>query len=200
VDHYLHMFLGLPPECCEYRQDCSNLLTVEWNGDVYPCDFYVQERYRLGNVREQTLSQMLRGRAFRDFVSRAERLPDVCRDCEWLSFCHAGCFRHREKLGIGVQEMPYLCEAKKRIFSHVTPTLEELKARPDKAPRLHSFLNRLAGRIDAQRRPPGPARTASPAPRARAQPPGHPIGRNDPCPCGSGKKYKHCCGRKALVS
>ena len=21
------------------------------------------------------------------------------------------------------------------------------------------------------------------------------IGRNDPCPCGSGKKYKHCCGR-----
>ena len=23
------------------------------------------------------------------------------------------------------------------------------------------------------------------------------IGRNDPCPCGSGKKYKQCCGRKA---
>ncbi len=21
------------------------------------------------------------------------------------------------------------------------------------------------------------------------------VGRNDPCPCGSGKKYKHCCGR-----
>jgi preprotein translocase subunit SecA len=60
---------------------------------------------------------------------------------------------------------------------------------------------------------PGPARqagpvshpAAGPGPGSRAQPAAEPhtpfvreqpkVGRNEPCPCGSGKKYKHCHGR-----
>ncbi len=192
IDNWLHLFFGLPPECCEFRGDCSNLVTVEWNGDVYPCDFYVQEHYLLGNVRRRTLEQMLSGPVFREFVRRAHTLPRVCEGCEWLAYCHGGCYRHREKLGIGGDGVPYLCEANKRIFSHVFGTLEEIKERAVR-PQLHAFLNRIGrdvevGSMGAQAAPPAP-RAGRPA--ARRAP-----GRNDPCPCGSGRKLKHCCGRR----
>jgi uncharacterized protein len=194
IDNWLHQFFGLPPECCEYREDCSNLVTIEWNGDVYPCDFFVEDRYRLGNVREQTLEQMLRGPTFRSFVKEAEARPAVCKDCEWVRYCHAGCFRHRLKLGIGSNGVPYLCDAKKRIFRHVFATLRELKERPVK-PGLHAFLHRIeadvaAGRLGAS----ADTRVVKPPSRQGMH---TAVQRNAPCPCGSGRKFKHCCGRIA---
>ncbi len=197
IDNWLHQFFGLPPECCEYREDCSNLITIEWNGDVYPCDFYVTERYRMGNVLEQTLEQMLNGEAFREFVSRAEQIPAVCADCEWLKYCHGGCFRHREKLGIDGDEVPYLCEAKQRIFKHVFTTLEEIKEDASSTPMLNEFLNRIGRQVDEEGATESAAREPSPPSGAPRPPVRGAVGRNDPCPCGSGKKFKHCCGRTA---
>ena len=193
IDNWLHQFFGLPPECCEYREDCSNLLTIEWNGDVYPCDFFVEERYRLGNVLGQTLEQMLGGATFRRFVREAERLPAMCEECEWLPYCHGGCYRHRIKLGIGPQGQPYLCEAKKRVFGHVFARLRQIKdgAAPS---RLRDFLRKTEHEVAAGLW--GPTGTARQAPAvARPAPTGGAPGRNDPCPCGSGRKYKHCCGK-----
>ena len=198
IDNWLHMFFGLPPECCEYRSDCSDLVTIEYNGDVYPCDFFVRPEFRMGNVLEDTLGRMLRGRAFRAFVRGAESYPAVCRGCEWLELCHGGCYRHREKLGLGEDEKPYLCEAKKRIFSHVFGRLAELKDSPVR-PRLHRFLIRLASETLA------PIAGQGGRPQQAQGDPGHPLqrgapGRNDPCPCGSGRKFKSCCmGRHSLI-
>jgi uncharacterized protein len=195
IDNYLHQFFGLPPECCEYREDCSNLVTVEWNGDVYPCDFFVEPRYRMGNVLEQTLEQMLSGPAFRSFVDAAEHVPAMCARCDYLRFCHAGCFRHRQKLGIGPEEMPYLCEANKRIFGHVFSTFWHVLEEPEH-PQLHAFMGRIAAEVKEGRHSP---RSPAPAPQraargasgaARSTP-----NRNSACPCGSGRKFKHCCGR-----
>ncbi len=169
IDNWLHQFFGLPPECCEYREDCSNLVTIEWNGDVYPCDFFVEPRYRMGNVLEQTLEQMLNGPAFRSFVDAAEHVPAMCAKCEYLRFCHAGCFRHRQKLGIGQEEKPYLCEANKRIFSHAFSTLWEVLEKPTQ-PQLHAFLNRIAREVSAGQHGPTPPRRRRRA-EARAPPP-----------------------------
>ncbi|MFW6189348.1 MAG: anaerobic sulfatase maturase [Planctomycetota bacterium] len=205
VDNWLHQFFGLPPECCEYREDCSNLITIEWNGDVYPCDFFVEPRYRMGNVLEDTLEHMLKGPVFREFVDAAEQVPDMCGDCRWLEVCHAGCFRHRQKLGIASQQKPYLCEAKKRIFDHVFSTLRELMEKP-RRPQLHRFLNQTAAQVagnggQAGRGRGGGGSARARSPRAPAPSAGRSElpGRNDPCPCGSGKKFKHCCGRSASV-
>jgi uncharacterized protein len=204
IDNWLHQFFGLPPECCEYREDCSNLVTIEWNGDVYPCDFFVEPRYRMGNVLEQTLEQMLKGPEFRAFVKAAEHVPQMCRDCEWLGVCHAGCFRHRQKLGIEGEDKPYLCEAKKRIFSHVFSTLRDLIEKP-RRPQLHQFLQDTARRVATGSIGQGggpaahrgqPARRPAPGGRRQAGAEGAP-GRNDPCPCGSGRKFKRCCGSGA---
>jgi len=194
IDNWLHQFFGLPPECCEYREDCSNLITIEWNGDVYPCDFFVEDRYRMGNVRDQTLSQMLQGPEFRSFVNGAESVPPMCRECELLSYCHAGCFRHRQKLGLADDERPYLCEAKKRIFVHVFSRLRDLMQRETR-PRLYEFLNQIGADVTGGRLA-QPAAPAQPPPaRAPGPAPARMPGRNDLCPCGSGKKFKHCCGK-----
>jgi uncharacterized protein len=202
LDNWLHQFFGLPPECCEYREDCSNLVTIEWNGDVYPCDFFVLDKYRMGNVKDDTLEQMLKGKAFRSFVHDAESLPPMCEDCELLGVCHGGCFRHRAKLGIRTDEMPYLCEAKKRIFPHVFGRLRRVMQDGTDHPELHRFLNRIAREVavgamhagaghapapQAPPRRPAAARSGADAPR-----------RNAPCPCGSGRKFKQCCGAKKL--
>ncbi|NLW49694.1 MAG: anaerobic sulfatase maturase [Candidatus Brocadiaceae bacterium] len=188
IDNWLHQFFGLPPECCEYRPDCSNLLTIEWNGDVYPCDFFVEPRFRMGNVRTQTLERMLQGRPFRDFVRGAESVPPACTECEWLAVCHAGCYRHRRKLGLSDTDRPYLCEANRRLFAHVFAEFRRLKDGPP-GPHLHAFLNRIAQEVAA----PPPPRAAATRPPAR--PHGRAPGRNALCPCGSGLKFKHCCGR-----
>jgi uncharacterized protein len=194
IDNWLHQFFGLPPECCEYREDCSNLVTVEWNGDVYPCDFFVEERFRMGNVLEATLAQMLQGPEFRAFVREAESLPAMCRDCELLSYCHGGCYRHRRKLGIGPDGQPYLCEAKKRIFGHVFRRLRQIRDGGEPA-RLAGFLRKTQREVTGGLW--GPGGTQQPQPEAQRPRGGRPPGRNEPCPCGSGLKFKHCCGRLA---
>jgi uncharacterized protein len=194
IDNWLHLFLGLEPECCEYRRDCSDLITVEWNGDVYPCDFFVEDRCRLGNVLEQTLSQALSSSVWKDFVRKAEQYPAPCHGCEWLRACHGGCYRHRERLGIGPDEKPYLCDANKKIFSHVFETFEDLRSSPIR-PRLHKFLNELTSRVQAAglqgAEAVRPARTEQHGIRSSNG------GRNAACPCGSGKKWKYCCMKRS---
>jgi len=210
IDNWLHLFFDLPPESCEYKGDCSRLLTVEWNGDVYPCDFFVDRPHCLGNVLDQTLEQMLRGRTFRAFVNEAALMPHVCKACEWFRYCRGGCYRHRGKLGIAAEAAPFLCEANRRIFSHVFGRLRAVKKQLSpsgsgeeytSAPRLHAFLNTVQEQIAAAARPgsgadalPGPA-----SPRRRETERSAPQ-RNEPCPCGSGKKLKHCCGKVAGTS
>jgi uncharacterized protein len=190
IDNWLHQFFGLEPECCEYRGNCSDLITLEWNGDVYPCDFFVEERYRMGNVHRETIEKMLQGRAFRSFVRDAETIPPMCESCEVLQYCRAGCYRHRRKLGLSNTARPYLCEAKRRIFGHVMPRLKELKDRGT-MPGLHRFLNQIGADLAGGQREPRPQQS----PRRRASPL-RSARRNDPCPCGSGRKFKQCCGKR----
>ncbi len=202
IDNWLHLFFGLPPEMCEYRSDCSNLMTVEWNGDVYPCDFFVRKRYLMGNVLTESMENMLRSRAWKEFVSRAEKLPALCSGCRWLNACHGGCYRQRGKLGLEDGDKPYFCEANSRIFEHVFGVLDELKKKNIK-PTLHGFLKDIEKQ---QTRRMQPRSTPSPPPRprrgatdggarsVRAKP-----GRNDPCPCGSDRKFKTCCAGKIPV-
>jgi len=192
IDNWLHQFFGLTPEMCEYRPDCSNLLTVEWNGDVYPCDFFVQKRYLTGNVLTDTLGNLIQKRPWKNFVSAAEKPPAVCKGCRWFEVCSGGCYRQREKLGLGQNDKPYLCEANKQIFEHVFGTLKELKEKPIK-PALHNFLKDVESKKDSLRN------EEKNSPSAKKEQPGDKIekkgnpARNDPCPCGSGKKFKKCC-------
>ena len=60
---------------------------------------------------------------------------------------------------------------------------------------VHSIYHVGIARREAPPKPPAPVQAGGNGNKQRMKVGGKKIGRNDPCPCGSGKKYKHCCGR-----
>ncbi len=176
-DVALQAWVGGPPALCVFAPTCGDALVIEHNGDLYSCDHYVYSRYRLGNVLENSLEAMVgspQQRAFGDAKQTA--LPKYCLDCDYLFACYGECPKHRfTDTPDGEPGLNYLCPAYKRFFSHVEPYMEFMAAEL------------------AQRRP--PANVMRWARERDAQGSGRrEVGRNDPCPCGSGRKFKKCCG------
>jgi uncharacterized protein len=158
---------------CVFSETCGTALAMERNGDVYSCDHYVYPQYRLGNVMETTLAEMvLSPEQVRFGNDKADGLPKYCRECEVRFACHGECPKHRfTRAPDGEWGLNYLCPAYKRFFNHIDPhmrTMAELLRRGRPPAEIMALL-------------------ADEAPR------GNKVGRNDACPCGSGKKYKKCC-------
>jgi len=162
----LAVYMGQQSTVCCYQPECGGYLVVEYNGDVYPCDFYVREDLRLGNIMETPLQTLFDSPAARRFA-RAKALPrPECAVCPWRVLCNQGCPRF---VGLDGNGRHYLCRAYQRFYTYSHDRFVTLRDR----------LLTANGRDLRQ------------APRIPAEP----IGRNDPCPCGSGRKYKACCGR-----
>jgi len=120
----LFAFAGLTPPDCTLHKECGNYVVVEHNGDVYSCDFYVQPEWKLGNVKEKRLVDMLNSATQRKFGKRKSLLPEECKKCEWLPYCRGGCPKER-----GYQPEPeksYLCHSYRRFFQQASPFFREL--------------------------------------------------------------------------
>ncbi len=157
---------------CHFGTNCCQYFVVEHNGDVYPCDFFVEKPLWLGNVMEDSWAALQSSPVYRSFGARKRQWASACDACEFVDLCQGDCLKHRLCADGGdPRRLSLLCEGWKMFYSHTLPRFRELAAR--------------VARERAAFSGPGEA-------GAGAGPPG----RNDPCPCGSGKKYKHCCGRK----
>ncbi len=122
-DSLLRVLLGGEPGLCRMRSTCGSYLVIEYNGDVYPCDFFVEEEKRLGNLTEAPLKALEENEPLKDFVRNKSQLPAECRECEFLPYCYGGCPRNRG-LPSGPKDKTYLCESYKYFLSR---NLEELK-------------------------------------------------------------------------
>jgi len=146
---------------------------VERSGDFFPCDHFVDSAHRFGNITETPLAELLESPPQRAFgKAKQEGLPRVCKACDFLEMCNGGCPKDRFlQAPDGESGLNYLCAGYTRFFGHCRPFVEELR-----------------GLVEPQRREgeAAPAATGLAGTRAR-------TGRNDPCPCGSGRKYKKCC-------
>jgi len=162
----LAAYLGQEAPLCSYQRECGSYLVVEYNGDVYPCDFMVDRGHYLGNLLETPLENLFASEGLKRFAARKATPRPECRDCLWLPYCHQGCPRFVGLDGPG----HYLCRAYRLFFAHS-----------------HESFMRLRERILRER---------SLALAEASTSPGRAVGRNDPCPCGSGKKFKACCGRR----
>lgn len=173
-DSFLQSYVGVASELCVHGDSCGGALVVEYDGDVYPCDFFVHPRWRLGNVSSDSLRAMVESDERARFIGQKHPLPAECQACEWKALCNGGCPRNRVALEDGRHAPDYFCRSYKRFLSHADARLLSLRER---------VLSRLRYRQQFQ--------------RAEAQKRPRP-GRNDPCPCGSGRKHKACCGDPAL--
>ncbi len=165
-DSILSRLVDGAPSLCSMGGDCRQYFVVEHNGDLYPCDFHVSPEWKLGNIGTDDLLPLFESPLYREFGTRKSAVHEKCRLCEYRALCMGCCPKNRFPAG-DWKSLSALCDGWKMFYAH---TLER--------------FGKIAAGIREDR--------AGNAPRGEG-PPSRP-GRNSPCPCGSGKKYKNCCG------
>lgn len=126
LDNFMELAVGLPPSCCGYNGVCECYFVVESDGGVYPCDFYVLDRYRMGSITETGFAELHASRAAARFTAESEPVADACRACEWYALCRGGCRRHREPPSGGPLTENRFCEGNRRFFEYAYPRMREL--------------------------------------------------------------------------
>ena len=122
-DVALGNWMGLGSSLCVFAEKCGAALAVEHNGDLYSCDHYVYPKYRLGNLLNQSLGEMVQSRQQTQFgADKLTSLPKYCRACEVRFACNGECPKHRFiKTPDGEEGLNYLCPAYKKFFHHIDP-------------------------------------------------------------------------------
>ncbi len=120
-DDYVHLLAGQSAGTCATNGCCGQYFVVEGDGSVYPCDFFVLDRLRMGKLGEQTLSELAQSPLARDFCLRGRGHPAQCAGCPWLPLCRGGC--QRDWVG---EEHNYLCPALKGFFAYAYPRLRQI--------------------------------------------------------------------------
>ncbi|WP_182201738.1 anaerobic sulfatase maturase [Paraliobacillus salinarum] len=162
-DHILAVNLNQPAGMCTHMETCPKTVILEQNGDAYPCDFYIHEDYRLGNVNTNTLESIVNDARWEQFTTIKPALPDKCKSCEFLHLCHGGCPRNRQRESnqMGVD---YFCDSYQQVYRYAHSRIQDVAQKVRKN-RIHAHMSSGAKLPE----------------------------RNDPCLCGSGKKFKKCC-------
>lgn len=122
-DDYLRLLLGMPPGNCGASGRCGNYLVVEGDGSLYPCDFYVLDEWKLGNIRDTTVEAAMASPVNRRFRALREPMPESCRACPYLSLCRTGCLRDWTE-----RRENYYCAAYRQFFAYALPRLREMAA------------------------------------------------------------------------
>ncbi|HGE72451.1 TPA: anaerobic sulfatase maturase [Candidatus Poribacteria bacterium] len=166
-DNIATIYAGIKSEACIYMKECGNYAVIEYNGDVYPCDFFVEEPLLLGNILETPLKEIISSQKMRDFSSQKCNFDifEDCKNCAYEFICHCGCPHYRYN-----NEMDYLCPAYKQFFAY---TESRFRVLANRIKIQYAYQNQQSKFLSEK-----PQKTPE---------------RNDPCPCGSGKKYKKCC-------
>jgi uncharacterized protein len=175
-DVALEIWCGLPSSLCVFAETCGTAMALEHNGDLYSCDHYVYPENKLGNILEMSVLDLVRSEQQNQFgLDKRNRLPRECRECPVLFACRAECPKHRfTHTRDGEPGLNYLCPSYKLFFRHIDPFMRFMASelRNERPP---ANVMQWVRQMDVETNPPG---------------------RNDGCPCGSGRKYKKCCGRR----
>lgn len=128
-DCTLANWMGVLPGICAYSKECGHAGVMEHNGDVYSCDHFVFPEYKLGNIREQSLIDMLYGEKQQAFNRlKHTSLPRQCKECDMEFACHGECPKNRfEKDKYGEPGLNYLCQGYYQYYSHVAPYMDFMK-------------------------------------------------------------------------
>ncbi len=164
-DASLASWLGLPPAVCVFAETCGDAVALEHNGDLYSCDHFVEPAHLIGNITTTHLVDLLASPQQRAFgEAKRDTLPQYCRDCEVRFACNGECPKNRFTLAPdGEPGLNYLCAGYKAFFTHIDGVMRLMADRLRRGGYADEVMDVLRS-----------------------------VGRNDPCPCGSGRKAKAC--------
>jgi uncharacterized protein len=115
------------PELCSMRGACSVSPVVEADGSIYPCDFYVLDQWRLGNIYDSSLQELLINDIAKKFIKRSQQLPSDCESCQWSHWCRGGCRRMWEPWTEKNPSAPKWCAAQKIFIPFALAQMPRLK-------------------------------------------------------------------------
>jgi uncharacterized protein len=173
------------PSLCIFQPTCGNALALEHNGDLYSCDHFVEPAFLLGNIQQAHMLDLVASDRQHKFgQDKFDSLPQYCRDCEVLFACYGECPRNRFiHTPDGEPGLNYLCAGYKLFFNHISRPMHIMAELLRRGRYADEVMNILAmeelqkiQQAMAQARP------------------------DDPCPCGSGKKFRKCHGRKSPIT
>lgn len=117
-DDILGIFVNGQGNSCTVMGQCSFHYVVEADGEIYPCDFYMLDDYKIGNINDVGFEQMDENRNKLQFIQKSAVHPEECKSCKWYGLCRNGCRRDREDFATGEIGKTYLCEAYKEFFEY----------------------------------------------------------------------------------
>lgn len=128
-DSTLANWVGEQPGVCSMAKTCGHAGVMEFNGDVYSCDHFVFPEYKLGNIYQNTLIEMMYSEKQREFgLFKQKSLPQQCKECEFLFACNGDCPKNRfAKTVTGEPGLNYLCKGYYQYFKHVAPYMDYMK-------------------------------------------------------------------------
>ncbi|HEY93682.1 MAG TPA: anaerobic sulfatase maturase [Dehalococcoidia bacterium] len=168
------VWMGGSPSVCWMSPTCGRVLIIEHDGGIYSCDHFVNKEHYVGNLITSPLNELVDSDVQYQFGENKQKLlPQQCRSCSWLEVCNGGCPKDRFAISeYGETGLNYLCDGLRRFYSYAEKPLKYVIRQRKAGKRPEVIMAEL--RDESREKWKG-------------------IGRNDPCPCGSGLKAKNCC-------
>jgi uncharacterized protein len=112
---------------CQMGRSCNTYFVVEANGDVYPCDFFVRDDLKLGNILENSWDDLLNSELFKEFANQKTRYSEICKECQFLKLCNGDCQKFRSFSDwTHPSRLSSLCTGWKQFYLHSLPKLKEI--------------------------------------------------------------------------
>lgn len=124
-DNLAEALAGQKPGSCTMHETCDSYAVVEYNGDVYPCDFFVEKSWKLGNLMVHSWPEMARNPRRFQFASNKALPHPVCAKCQWEELCHGGCPKSRHAQHGRFEDLDYFCPSYKMIFAKTVEPLRQ---------------------------------------------------------------------------
>lgn len=131
-DAALANWMKVEPGTCIFAENCGHAGVMEFNGDVYACDHFVAPEYKLGNIREKTLTQMMYSSKQLDFgMDKSKGLSRQCQQCNYKFACNGECPKNRIAVTADGEKINYLCAGYYKFFDHIAPYMDYMKQELD---------------------------------------------------------------------
>jgi uncharacterized protein len=137
-DATLAGYVGAQPGSCIWAETCGHASALDIDGSLYACDHYVFPEFKLGNIRQKTITEMMLTDLQIQFGNdKRDKLSNACLQCPYLQLCHGECPKNRF-ISLPAEPYPlnYLCPGLKRYFEHTRPAMLQMAEllQQDKAP------------------------------------------------------------------
>lgn len=179
-DMTLAGWMGIEPPLCVHSKTCGRAVILESDGSVYSCDHFVYPEYYLGNIMETSLLEMVNSEFQNEFSHEKSKLTERCKKCRYVFACNGGCPKHRFT-GTGDEKVKqnYLCKGYLKFYKHIEPYMVYMAEQLRKGQAPSNIMNEIKKNQKGDYR--------------------YNVKPNDLCLCGSGKKFKKCCGIRKIL-